>query len=194
MRRKITVPSLSLIATALFGAAEAFLWWMYNYKWFDRESIGFLATITAGGFALFAYLKGIEEKRSRAADAFIRRWNNPSLRKLIDTTRPLVQGERNSAELARPNYSQKSAPAQDVILRGRMQTILGFFEEIAISVFAKTADEDKLFDFFKAVIPKGYEGFEGFILAERKTDNDKEYYRKAQKLVERWTDTHRRDL
>ena len=35
-----------------------------------------------------------------------------------------------------------------------MQTVLGFIEEIAICVFASTADEEKLKSFFGAVIPK----------------------------------------
>ncbi len=167
---------------------------MYNFKWFDRESIAFLATVTAGAFALFAYLKGIEEKRSQAADGMIQRWNDPDFRAIIDTTRPLVEKDKNSADLDRPKYSLKSSSSDETSLRGKMQTVLGFFEEIAICVFARTADEEKLKAFFEAVIPKGYEGFEDFVLAERRADNDFEYYRQVQKLVERWTNVRRRDI
>jgi hypothetical protein len=75
-----------------------------------------------------------------------------------------------------------------------MQTVLGFFEEIAICVFARTADEDKLKAFFEAVIPKGYEGFEDFVLAERHADKDSAYYKRDSNLVERWTNVRRRDI
>src|SRR5277367_4207754 len=42
MPTKIRLPALSVAwaATALFALVEAWLWWMYNFKWFDRESIG----------------------------------------------------------------------------------------------------------------------------------------------------------
>ncbi len=71
--------------------------------------------------------------------------------------------------------------------------ILGLFEEIAISVFAKSANEDRLKDFFAAVIPGGYDGFQGFVLADRKEGKDDDYYKVCQRLVERWTNVRRPD-
>jgi hypothetical protein len=196
MPAKIKIPPLSVVwvTTSLFALIESWFWWMYNYKWFDRESIAFLATITAGAFALFVYLKGIEEKRSQAADKLIERWNAPSFRVIIDATRAIVEGDKDSSELGRPKYALKTASATDTALRGNMQTVLGFFEEIAISVIVKTADEEKLRRFFEAVIPAGYDGFEAFILAEREIDKDPAIYKECQKLVERWTDVRRRDM
>ena len=196
MPTKIKIPPLSVVwvTISLFALVEACLWWMYNYRWFDRESIAFLATITAGAFALFAYLKGIEERRSQAADRLIERWNAPSFRVIVDATRPLVERDKDSSELGRPKYVLKTASAADTVLRGHMQAVLGFFEEIAISIFAKTADEEKLKRFFEAVIPTGYDGFEAFILAERGQDKDPTIYKECQKLVERWTDVRRKDI
>jgi hypothetical protein len=196
MPKKIKIPPLSVVwvATSLFALVEAWFWWMYNYKWFDRESIAFLATITAGAFALFGYLKGIEEKRSGAADKLIERWNAPSFRAIIDAARAIVERDKDSSELGRPKYSLKTASAADTALRGNMQTVLGFFEEIAISIFVKAADEEKLKRFFEAVIPTGYDGFEAFILAERAMDKDPTIYKECQRLVERWTDVRRKDM
>ena len=196
MPTKISLPPLSVawLATCLFALAEAVLWWMYNYRWYDRESIAFLATITGGAFALFAYLKGIEEKRSHAADKLIQRWNDPSFRSTIDAARPVVERDIDSSNFGRPKYDYKTATPDQKKLRGDMQTVLGFFEEVSISVFVRTADEEKLRRFFGAVIPSGYEGFEQFILAERRADRDPAYYREAQRLVERWTKVHHPDL
>ena len=112
---RVRLPPLSVawLATALFALAEAWLWWMYNFKWFDRESIAFMATVIGGAFALFAYMKGIEEKRSQAADGLIKRWNDPGFRTIIDATRLLVEKDKDSAELGRPKYTMKSSSAED---------------------------------------------------------------------------------
>ncbi|HZU26031.1 MAG TPA: DUF4760 domain-containing protein [Bryobacteraceae bacterium] len=196
MPTRINLPALSVawLATCLFALAECALWWMYHYRWYDRESIAFLATITGGAFALFAYLKGIEEKRSHAADKLIQRWNEPSFRAIIDSTRPFVEKDIDSSDFGRPKYNNKTATPDQRKLRGDMQTVLGFFEELSICIFVRTADEEKLKRFFEAVVQTGYEGFEQFVLAERRADKDPAYYKETQRLVERWTKVRRQDI
>jgi hypothetical protein len=188
-------PAISLvwIGTLAFFLAEMPFWWMYAYRWYDRESIQFFATVVAGSFALFAYLKGIETSRDREAGKFIERWNSPDLRSIVNRSRPLVEQTVKSENYARPQYDSKTATADQTQLRGDIITILGMFEEIAIAVAQKHASEDRIKEFFGAVIPGGYDGFQAFILSERKQDKE-DYYMPTQRLVERWTRKKRPDM
>ena len=188
-------PTISLVwaGTLAFFLAELPLWWMYAYKWHDRESIQFFATVVAGSFALFAYLKGIETSRNRESGRFIERWNSPDLRSIVNRARPLVEQTIKSEDYARPKYDLATASQNKTQLRGDIITLLGMFEEIAIAVAKKHASEDRLEEFFGAVIPGGYDGFQGFILAERKEDKQ-DYYMPTQRLVERWTKKKRPDM
>lgn len=197
MARYISLPKVPLVwtVTVLFVCVEGFCWWIYNYKWLDRESIAFIATGTAGAFGLYAFLRGVQETRMQATVRLIERWNDPRFRALIDATRPFVEKDKNSADYARPTFSFASSTATDATLRGNIQAILNFFEEVAIYVEAGTVEEEELKEFFGAVMPRGYEGFEGFILGERNNaGGDRDYYRKIQGLVERWTGVRRRDV
>jgi hypothetical protein len=78
-------------------------------------------------------------------------------------------------------------------LRGDIIAILGFFEEIAISIEQRNASEDRLNEFFGAVMPSGYEGLEDFVLAEREAARDDDFYKPTQRVIERWTKVRRRD-
>jgi hypothetical protein len=137
---------------------------MFTFKWFERESIQFFATIVGGSFALFAYLKKIENSRDQEAGKFIERWNKPDLRSIVDRTRPFVERTQRSEDFARPKYSSAGATPTQTQLRGDIITILGLFEEIAISVQLKQATEDRLKEFFGEVIPSGYDGFQDLFL------------------------------
>ena len=143
---------------------------------------------------MFAFLKSIEEHRESNADKLIERWNNPDLRAIINRSRPVVEGRYKSEDYARPKYDVLTAAPDITQMRGDIHTILGLFEEIAIAVFRRSVSEDKLKRFFGAVIPMGYDGFQGFILSERKEDKRHDYFREAQKLVERWTGTKRPEM
>ncbi|MGH9592703.1 MAG: DUF4760 domain-containing protein, partial [Bryobacteraceae bacterium] len=115
------------------------------------------------------------------------------LRAIVDRSRPLVEQTTKSEDYGRPKYDQATASERQAQLRGDIITILGMFEEIAIAVDQKHASEDRLKDFFGAVIPNGYDGFQGFVLAERKIDKE-DYYLPTQRLVECWTHKKRPDM
>jgi hypothetical protein len=189
-------PSLSLVwlGTILFVVLELACLWMFHYNWLDRETIQFFATIVGGAFALFAVLKSIEQHRESNADKLIERWNNPDLRIIINRPRPLVEGIYQSADYARPNCDALKSKPEITQMRGDIHTILGLFEEIAIAIFQRSVSKEKLKRFFGAVIPVGYDGLQGFILAERKEDKRHDYFREAQRLVERWTGTKRPEM
>jgi hypothetical protein len=99
----------------------------------------------------------------------------------------VVEGALKSVDFARPLFVAATATKEQTEIRSDIIQVLGFFEELSIAVTSKSADEERLKKFFGAVVPGGYAGFEGFILAERTADKDHGYYREAQALVERWT-------
>ena len=188
-------PRISLVwlGTCSFAALELMCLWAYHFRWYDRESILFLASITGGAFVLYSYLRGVEDKFSQAADKFVERWNT-SMVPTIKATRPFVEGQLASARFARPVFDYASASAEQIETRSQIVTLLNFFEEVSISVLNRSADEDKLRRFFGEVIPAGYKAMEEWILAERKKDNDTAYYLEAQRVVERWTGVKRREI
>ncbi len=108
--------------------------------------------------------------------------------------RETIQGIYQSADYARPNYDALKSKPEITQMRGDIHSILGLFEEIAIAIFQRSVSEEKLKRFFGAVIPMGYDGLQGFILAERKEDKRHDYFREAQRLVERWTGTKRPEM
>ena len=189
-------PSISLVwlGTVAFVVLELACLWMFHFRWYDRETVQFFATITGGAFVLFAFLKSIEEHRESNADKLIERRNAPDLRTIINRSRPVVEGRYKSEDYARPKYDVLTAKPETTQIRGDIHAILGLFEEIAIAIFRRSVSEDKLKRFFGAVIPMGYDGFQGFILSERKEDKRHDYFREAQRLVERWTGTKRPEM
>jgi hypothetical protein len=150
-------PTISLVwlGTVAFVLLEFTCLWMFHYKWFDRETIQFFATVVGGAFALFAFLKSIEQHRESNADKLIERWNNPELRIIINRARPLVEGTYKSADYARPTYDAIKSKPEVTQMRGDIHSILGLFEEIAIAIFQRSVSEEKLKRFFGAVIPMG---------------------------------------
>lgn len=185
-------PTLSLVwvGTLAFFVVEMSLLIAYGRRWYDRDAIEFFATIVGGAFALFAYLKGIQAERDREAGRYIERWNAPEMKDIKNRVRPFVEKRLNSADFALPAYKPDLDSDN---LRGDIIFILGFFEEIAISIEQRSASEDRLQEFFGAVMPNGYDGLEEFVLHERDNGHDDDYYKPSQRVVERWTRVRRRD-
>jgi hypothetical protein len=188
MPSRVKFPELPLVwlITVLFAIVEAFLWWMYNFKkWIERDSIAFLATITAGGFALFVYMKGVEEKKSQAADKLLDRWNNPNLADYKNIGRDIRRGIVDPLKLARTNPNDVFAEPEKT-QRAQLLGLLGFFEEAALSVRMNTADEEKVRRFFQAAMTQTYYKVQGYVVRERNADNEQEYYIEFEKLVRKW--------
>jgi hypothetical protein len=190
-------PEISLVwlGTILFFAAELVLFWLFiTHPSKDyRENIQFFASIVGGGFALFAYLKGLEVERGKTADNFKERWSRTDFRVSVNRTRAVVEKKLASKDYGRPTFDPANATDAQIQMRGDIIAVLTFFEEIATSVAAKKASEDELREFFGAVLPTGYDAFEGFVLAERNFTKEFEYYKPTQLLVERWTNVRRPD-
>jgi hypothetical protein len=182
-------PAISLVwlGTIAFLVIEMPLTLAFIFKWYDPENIKFVATVAGGTFALFGFLKKIEEGRFKAADKFIERWNRPDTKPILQRSRPVVEGALHSVDFARPLYVAATATKEQTEIRSDIIQVLGFLEELSIAVTSKSADEERLKKFFGSVVPGGYAGLEGFVLAERTADREHGYYREAQRLVERWT-------
>ena len=75
--------------------------------------------------------------------------------------------------------------------RGHLVTILNFYEELAIAALRKTADEERLNDFFEGIISQSVSKLEDWIKHERRIDNEPDYYCEFLKLAERWAERRR---
>lgn len=187
------LPRIWLTIASCF-LVEMYLWVAYDQRWYDREAIQFFATVVGGCFALYVYLRSVEDTRNQESGRFVERWNSPEFRDIVNRTRPFVDDPSLSRALAPPGFSMTSASDEQKARRGDILTILAFFEELAIAVARGHAAEPPLQDFFSSVIPRGYEGFEEFVLGIRQERKDIGFYRPTQLLVERWTGGKRREL
>jgi hypothetical protein len=182
---KIFVPWI-WIRVGLFVVIEIGLLYLYHLEGErDRATILFLATIVAGAFGFFSYLHAIEEKRLVAASHLIERWNSPELypwRKILKE----VTDEKLDPEVLMRKFKGEVQDPDILEKRYAISSLLNFFEEMAISVAERSADEEKLNRFFGQIVNQVYTRLEGFIANERKIDNANRYYIDFQKLTDRW--------
>jgi hypothetical protein len=64
--------------------------------------------------------------------------------------------------------------------------LLGFFEEMALAVKNRTADEGKLNSFFRSAVCQSFGNLQVWIENERKVDNEYSYYVELEWLAGRW--------
>jgi hypothetical protein len=130
-------------------------------------------------------MKGIEENRSERADKLIERWNNPALATLKNRLRAVIEQQLNPSDIAR---NAKGAQLTKDVLEARADLIglLGFFEEMALAIKNRTADEGKLRSFFESAVSQSFGNLHEWIQIERKVDNDYSYYVELEWLVQRW--------
>lgn len=190
------VRSISLVwmGTGVFLLLEFCCLWVYHFRWYDRDSILFFATAMGGAFALFSFLKGIEEKRREFAQELIKSWSEPDMQSAIKAIRRYAQGATGSEAYARPAFDADVAVEADKATRDEIFAILNFFERICLAIRLKSADEETLKRYYVTIIEKGYIGVEPFILSERGYLGDREAFREVQLVVEKWTGIRRRDM
>lgn len=134
-----------------------------------RETIQFASGLVGGGAAIYALLLSVQTKRSAAAARFIERYNDPSfaeLRKVL--SREVYPG---------PDH----APDPQGI-----SGLLNFFEEMALAVNSKEADENIARGFFFSVSGKFYRALESQIIELRKTGNQPTAFVEYERLYRRW--------
>jgi hypothetical protein len=181
----ITIP-LIWAGVTLFLASEGVLLYEFHNaddKW--KQTIVFGASIVAGAFGLFVYLKGIEQGRRQTAERLIDRWNDPGMTPLRDIMREITEGQIDAATLMRSGKGEKLEP-EPLAARSKVVGMLNFYEEVAIAVLVKSADEQILRRFFHAVTCQAFDNLEAWIKNERTFDNEPAYYNNFEDLVERW--------
>jgi hypothetical protein len=152
----------------------------------NRATIVFFATIVAGAFALYTYIQGIEERRALNAHALIRRWNSPEMLSMRLVLREITENRLDPDSLKRAAKGEMPQGVDEK--RGHLVTILNFYEELAIAALKKTADEDRLYEFFDAIVSQSASKLDDWIRHERRIDNEPEYYCEFVKLAGRWAE------
>ncbi len=150
-----------------------------------REALAFGASIVACAFALFAYMKGLEERRTKAADKIIERWNNPNLSPMKRYIREICEGSFDSMKVAR---NPKGDPLSEDLLaiRADVVSILNILEEISLLIRTRSANEEKLRRYFGPVMTQAYNNLKPWIDNERKLDHEDAYYREFEVVVLNW--------
>jgi hypothetical protein len=168
------------LIVGLFLALEGILVIIYNYhNDHDRAAIAFTATVLGGAFALYTYLQGIDERRTQSAHHLIERWTKPDMISMRATLMDIMEGRLDPAKLTRGDPAMQES-------RLLIVSVLNFLEEISIAVIKRTANEDRLKDFFSSITEQSFAKLEDWIKHERKIDNEPAYYCEFEKLVARW--------
>jgi Domain of unknown function (DUF4760) len=185
--RKFTLRiSIVWLVVAPFVVIECALFLFFLHVGHEaHEEIIFGASIVAGAFALFSYVKGIDERRTQAADRIIERWNNPDLSQIKRCVREICEGLFDPTRVAR---DAKGTPlAEDALkLRADVVAILNIFEEISLLIRANSANEEKLRRYFRPVMIQAYKNLRPWIENERKLDNEDAYYCEFEAVVLKW--------
>ena len=181
----ITIPLL-WAAVLMFVASEGILLYEFHNadaKW--KQTIVFGASIVAGAFGLFSYLKGIEQGRRQTAERLIDKWTDPGMTPLRDLVREITEGQTLTSTLMRTTKGAILG-GDELQARSKVVGMLNFYEEVAIAVMERSADELMLRRFFRAVICQAFDNLESWIKNERTIDNEGRYYIYLEDLVERW--------
>lgn len=168
------------IIVGLFLILEGILVVIYNYHDdHDRSTIAFAATVLGGAFAFYTYLQGIDERRAQNAHHLIERWNAADMMGIRLVLLDVMENRLDPKNLTRND-------AAVLEKRSHIVTALNFFEELSIAVLKRTANEDRLEDFFAAIVQQAFAKRDEWIKSERKADNEPAYYCQFEKLVAKW--------
>jgi len=181
---KIEIPNRYAIV-GLFVVVEAGLlvWFVFSNDR-NRASLAFAGTVTAAAFALHTFLAGIEERRAGAAQALIERWNSPSMVPIRAVLREITENRLDPAALERKAKGDLSSDVEQK--RACLVAVLNFYEELSIASLRKSANEERLYDFFSSIVSQSAIRLEQWIKHERAIDNEPDYYCEFLKLAARW--------
>jgi hypothetical protein len=134
-----------------------------------RETIQFASGLVGGGTAIYALLLSVQTRRSAAASRFVERYNDPSF-----------------AELRKVLSAEVYAGTDHTSDPQGISALLNFFEEMALAVNSKEADEEIARGFFFSVSGKFYRALEQQIVKLRKEGNQPTAFIEYEKLYRRW--------
>jgi hypothetical protein len=159
--------SMPLFIAFLGGAVIAIT---AHYRWPNpQRTIEFGAALLGGGTALYTLLLNVQVGRASAANSFVRRWNDPDF-------------ESYRKELAKAVDTNGT----DGLDMTQIRACLNFFEETAISVNRREAEEAALKDFFFTVVLTLYRATKPWIEKRRDAKNQPTGYINFEELYKRW--------
>jgi hypothetical protein len=183
---RVEIPRVPLIV-GLFVILEAVVLWLFAQEPSDRRRAvyAFAGTILAGAFALYVYLRGMEDKRTDSAGYLIERWNSPDRYELKKIMKMIADEKLDPATLSR---KKKGDDQTEEVREQRLKVtaMLNFYEEMAISVKERSVNEDKLYDFFSNVLEDAYARLFAYIETERRIDASAAYFCEMEWLAKRW--------
>lgn len=183
---RLEIPRVPLIV-GLFVAVELVVLILFAREASDhaRGVYLFAGTILAGAFALYVYLKSIEDKRMDAASRLIERWNAPDRSEFKKVMKAIADERLDPNTLSRARKGDvKTNEVEEQRLK--VTSMLNFYEELGICVKDHSADEQKLFDFFSNILDDTYSRLLPYIETERRIDNSSSYFCELEWLAKRW--------
>jgi hypothetical protein len=162
---RLSVPALAIIVLLAGGVVYLFAVSSLDH----RETIKFAAALLGGATAVYSLLVSAQSTRNAAARKFIERWTDPG----FADYRKAISDIANANSLAGLD-------------RQKILAILNFWEEIAVAVLSKEANETLLKDFFRSAAVKCFLVAKAWIEEQRKTHNQPSGYIEYERLYTRW--------
>jgi hypothetical protein len=156
-----------------------------------RAVLLFLATVIAGAFALYSFLKGIEEHRISQAGKMMERWNAPDRVAIRIVMADVTDGNFDLEKIRRRSAGHKFDD-QTHALRIQILSGLNFYEELAIGIFEKSIDNERCFRFFNSMADQTWTSLADWIQSERNLDRNQTYYQEFEKLIKGWRERRSR--
>jgi len=178
-----------LFILAPFLVLEIGLLVAYHHFADARPIIVFAATVAGAAFGLNSYLTAIEDRRATVSSRFMERWNAPGFTEVRGAVRRLLRDEVHLSEIMQDGkLSPEAARLRDCVIAE-----CNFFEEMAIAVLDRRADEDALFKFLRKTVAFTHHKLKDWIDHERKLWGVEEFFENYRQLADRWEMIYRRE-
>jgi hypothetical protein len=142
-----------------------------------------VAGLTGASYAAQSLTRNAEETKIDRTLSFISRWNDPGFEKKL-----VIQLLRNIHD--KPASVVKDFIVKEVDehndLKSEVNTILNFFEEMALAINNKLVDENTLRDFFRGIVLTHIKSFNPWIEYRRSHSESKKVFQSLMELHERW--------
>jgi hypothetical protein len=163
---KFYIPVLLLLSVV--ACAAAYVHWTVTSD--KSKTLEFSAALIGGLAAVYGLLQSVQQRRAALAARFIERWNSPDFAPYQAVVRRTIDA--------------KSPPTAEPHLTAFM---LNFWEEVAVAVHAKEADERLLKQFFYTTVLTYYAACRGYITGIQRDLNQPTAFVEFTRLARRWS-------
>lgn len=177
----------AVIVIALFLVSEGALLVVYHFGGSAlQEDIKFGATVVAAAFALFELMQKTQHDRYESSGKFIERWNDPQLGEIRKQVREILTDALLLDPLIKKSERTDQFNLEQKTLRGQVIGVLNFFEEMAIAVGERRADEKYLHRYFSTTVDLVWNKLEPWIQADRRF-GESSYWCEFERLAKGWS-------